>query len=142
MRQQCYHETLHQYVEKLTCQDCQSLNCQAIHMEVAPWEEVTIDLIGLWEVKVNGHTVEFNTLTYLTLIQIQLNLSGLMKRLRQMFMTSSPSVGVATVPDQCLVYMARDALQAVLSNHHWKCLSSRMIALIAKTLHLKQYVKE
>ena len=29
---------------------------------VAPWEEVAIDLIGPWEVKDNGRTVEFNAL--------------------------------------------------------------------------------
>eukprot|EP00804_Cyclotella_cryptica_P020904 CCRYP_011489-RA/>CCRYP_011489-RA protein AED:0.41 eAED:0.41 QI:0/0/0/1/0/0/3/0/173 len=31
--------------------------------EVAPREEVAIDLIGPWEVKVNGQKVEFNALT-------------------------------------------------------------------------------
>jgi hypothetical protein len=30
---------------------------------IAPWEEVAIDLIGPWEVKVNGCQVEFNALT-------------------------------------------------------------------------------
>jgi hypothetical protein len=29
----------------------------------APWEEVTINLIGPWSVKVNGQQVEFNALT-------------------------------------------------------------------------------
>ncbi len=32
-------------------------------MRIAPWEEVTIDLIGPWKVKVNGQQVEFNALT-------------------------------------------------------------------------------
>jgi hypothetical protein len=32
-------------------------------MQIAPWEEVTINLIGPWKVKVNGRQVEFNSLT-------------------------------------------------------------------------------
>ncbi len=32
-------------------------------MRIAPWEEVAIDLIGPWKVKVNGQQVEFNVLT-------------------------------------------------------------------------------
>ncbi len=32
-------------------------------MQIAPWEEVAINLIGPWKVKVNGQQVEFNALT-------------------------------------------------------------------------------
>jgi hypothetical protein len=32
-------------------------------VQIAPWEEVAIDLIGPWKVKVNGQQVEFNALT-------------------------------------------------------------------------------
>jgi hypothetical protein len=32
-------------------------------MQIAPWEEVTINLIGPWKVKVNGRQVELNALT-------------------------------------------------------------------------------
>ncbi len=32
-------------------------------MRIAPWEEVTIDLIGPWKVKVKGQQIEFNALT-------------------------------------------------------------------------------
>ncbi len=32
-------------------------------MWIAPWEEVAIDLIGPWKVKVNHRQVEFNALT-------------------------------------------------------------------------------
>ncbi len=32
-------------------------------MWIASWEEVTIDLIGPWKVRVNGRQVEFNALT-------------------------------------------------------------------------------
>jgi hypothetical protein len=34
-------------------------------VRIAPWEEVAIDLIGPWKVKVNGKQVEFNELTYI-----------------------------------------------------------------------------
>jgi hypothetical protein len=32
-------------------------------MQIAPWEEVAIDLIGPWTVKVNNQKVDFNALT-------------------------------------------------------------------------------
>ena len=32
-------------------------------MQLAPWEEVAINLIGPWMVKVNNQKVEFNALT-------------------------------------------------------------------------------
>jgi hypothetical protein len=32
-------------------------------VQIAAWEEVTIDLIGPWKVKVNGRQVKFNALT-------------------------------------------------------------------------------
>ena len=32
-------------------------------LRVAPWEEVAIDLIGPWTIKVHGKNVEFNALT-------------------------------------------------------------------------------
>jgi hypothetical protein len=40
-------------------------------VQIAPWEEVTINLIGPWKVKVNGQQVEFNALTF---IDMALNL--------------------------------------------------------------------
>jgi hypothetical protein len=32
-------------------------------VRIAPWEEVAINLIGPWKVKVNGQQVELNALT-------------------------------------------------------------------------------
>jgi hypothetical protein len=34
-------------------------------MQISTWEEVTMDLIGQWTVKVNNRKVEFNMLTYI-----------------------------------------------------------------------------
>ncbi len=59
------------HIDRLKCKDCQKHKL-AGHgygllpkqkLWIAPWEEVTINLIGPWKVKVNGGKVEFNALT-------------------------------------------------------------------------------
>jgi hypothetical protein len=63
--------SLRYHIEKLKCKDCQKYKleghgyCLLPEQEVwiAPWEEVAINLIGPWKVKVNGQQVEFNALT-------------------------------------------------------------------------------
>jgi hypothetical protein len=45
-------------------------------VRIAPWEEVAIDLIEPWKVKVNGRQVEFNSLTC---IDMALNLVELIR---------------------------------------------------------------
>jgi hypothetical protein len=55
----------------LKCKDCQKYKLTGRgygllpkrEVRIAPWEEVAIDLIGPWKVKVNGQQVEFNALT-------------------------------------------------------------------------------
>jgi hypothetical protein len=55
----------------LKCKDCQKYKLAGHgygllseqEVQIAPWEEVAIDLIGPWKVKVNGQQVEFNALT-------------------------------------------------------------------------------
>jgi hypothetical protein len=60
------------HIDKLKCKDYQK-HTLAGHgyglppkqeVQIAPWEKVTIDLIGPWKVKVNGQQVEFNALTF------------------------------------------------------------------------------
>ena len=71
MRQHYYCPPLYQHNEKLKCQDCQTHKVPGYEygllpergLHVAPWEEVTIDHSGHWEVKINGRKVEFNALT-------------------------------------------------------------------------------
>jgi hypothetical protein len=71
LRQCYYHPPLCQHIEQLKGQDYQKYKIQGHGYRllpkrevcIAPWEEVTIDLIGPWEVKVNSRTVEFNALT-------------------------------------------------------------------------------
>jgi hypothetical protein len=69
---QCYHHPkLSFHIEKLKCKDCQKYKLAGRgygllpkrEMRIAPWEEVAINLIGPWKVKVNGRQVEFNALT-------------------------------------------------------------------------------
>jgi hypothetical protein len=71
LNQHYYHPRFHYHIEKLKCKDCQKqilagrgyglLPKQEVR--IPPWEEVPIDLIGPWKVKVNGQQVEFNALT-------------------------------------------------------------------------------
>jgi hypothetical protein len=73
LNQRYYHPRLHYHIDKLKCKECQKhkLECRGYgllpkqEVWIAPWEEVTIDLIGPWIVKVNGQQVEFNALTYI-----------------------------------------------------------------------------
>jgi hypothetical protein len=69
-KQRYHHPSIRWHIEQLRRMDCQKhkipgrgyglLPEREVH--VAPWEEVTIDLIGPWEVKVSGRKVEFNAL--------------------------------------------------------------------------------
>jgi hypothetical protein len=69
-------------IDKLKCKDCQKHKLAGRgygllpkqEVWIAPWEEVVIDLIGSWKVKVNGRQVEFNGLacidTALSLVEL------------------------------------------------------------------------
>ncbi len=59
----CYHHPkLCYHIETLKCKDCQKYELAGRgygllpkrEVRIAPWEEVAIDLIGPWKVKVNG----------------------------------------------------------------------------------------
>ncbi len=72
MLNQCdHHPKLRYHIEKLKCKDCQQYKLAGRgygllpkqEVQIAPWEEVAINLIGPWKVKVNGQPVEFNALT-------------------------------------------------------------------------------
>ncbi len=69
---QCYyHPELHYDIDKLNFKDCQKHKLTSHgygllpkqEVRIAPWEEVTINLIGPWKVKVSGQQVEFSALT-------------------------------------------------------------------------------
>jgi hypothetical protein len=71
MNQRYYHPRLRYHICKLKCKDCQKHKLAGRgygllpkqEVRIASWEEVTIDSIGPWKVKVNGRQVEFNALT-------------------------------------------------------------------------------
>jgi hypothetical protein len=71
LNQRYYHPRLHCHIEKLKCKDCQKHKLEGCgygllpkwEVRIAPWEEVAINLIGPWRVKVNSQQVEFNALT-------------------------------------------------------------------------------
>ncbi len=71
LNQRYHHPKLCYHIEKLKCKDCQEYKLAGRgygllpkwEVRIAPWEEVAIDLIGSWKVKVNCWQVEFNTLT-------------------------------------------------------------------------------
>jgi hypothetical protein len=63
MLNQCYHHPrLHYHTDKLKCKDYQNYKLAGRgygllpkrEEQIAPWEEVPIDLIWPWKVKVNG----------------------------------------------------------------------------------------
>ncbi len=69
---QCYYHSKLQYtIDKFKCEHCQRHKLSGKgygllperEMLIAPMEEVAIDLIGPWTVKVNNQKAEFNTLT-------------------------------------------------------------------------------
>ncbi len=71
LKQRYYQPRLRYHIEKLNCKDCQKHKLEGHgyglppkqEVRIAPWEEVAINLIGPWKVKVNGQQVGFNALT-------------------------------------------------------------------------------
>jgi hypothetical protein len=71
LNQRYHHPKLRYHIEKWKCKDCQKYKLEGRgygllpkqEVWIAPWEEVAINLIGPWKVKVNGQQVEFNALT-------------------------------------------------------------------------------
>jgi hypothetical protein len=67
LNQRYHHPRLCYRIEKLKCKDCQKHKLEGRgygllpkgKVRIAPWEEVAIDSIGPWKVKVNGQQVEF-----------------------------------------------------------------------------------
>lgn len=71
LQQRYYHPQLRRIVDRYRCEHClrHKLSGKGYgllperEMRIAPWTEVAVDLIGPWEVKVNGRIVVFNALT-------------------------------------------------------------------------------
>ena len=71
INQRYHHPKLRYHIDRFKCEHCQRHKLSGRgygllperEMRIAPWEEVAVDLIGPWQVKVNGRKVEFNALT-------------------------------------------------------------------------------
>ncbi len=71
LNQGCHHTKLRYHIDKLKCKECQKCKLAGRgygllpkqEVRIAPREEVAVNLIGPWKVKVNGRQVEFNALT-------------------------------------------------------------------------------
>ena len=70
LKQQYHHPALHRHIDNHKCQDSQCNKTPGRgfgllpkrEVWIAPWEEVAVDFIGPWTIKVNGRQVEFNAL--------------------------------------------------------------------------------
>ena len=66
-----YHPQLRSFVDKYTCETCKKYKLDGRgygllnerDVNVAPWDEVAIDLIGPWTIEINNQKYEFNALT-------------------------------------------------------------------------------
>ena len=66
-----HHPQLRHTIDNFKCEHCQRHRLSGRgygllperEMQTAPWEEVAIDLIGPWDVKVRGKVIQFNALT-------------------------------------------------------------------------------
>jgi hypothetical protein len=71
LNQHYHHPKLRYHIDKLKCKGCQKYKLAGHgygllpeqEVRVAPWEEVALNLIGPWKLKVNGQQVELNALT-------------------------------------------------------------------------------
>ena len=71
MKQRYHHPQLRRHIDNLNCQDFQKYKMTnreygllpEREVRMAPWEEVAVDMIGPWDIKVNGRIVQFKALT-------------------------------------------------------------------------------
>ncbi len=71
LQERHYHPKLQYTIDRFKCSHCQKHKLSGHgyglltehKVRITPWEEVAIDLIGPWTVKVNGCNVKFNALT-------------------------------------------------------------------------------
>ena len=71
LRQRYYNRKLRYWVDRFKCKACQEHKLPGRgygllpqrELRIVPWEEVAVDLIGPWPMKVNGRELEFSALT-------------------------------------------------------------------------------
>ena len=77
-------------------------------MCIAPWEEVAINLIGPWEVKVNGRKVTFNALTCLDTASNLVKLIRVDNKTAEHIRDKFMQYWLVAIPDQYVVYMTKE----------------------------------
>jgi hypothetical protein len=151
LNQRYYHPRLCYHIDKLKCKDCQKHKLAGggygllpkQEMRIAPWEEVAIDLIGPWKVKVNSQQVEFNSLTC---IDMALNLVKLIRadnNTTKYMCNKFTQVGFVDTLVLYNVYMTTREVNSLdrTFDGYWKSLASRMYAQPAKIHNLMQSLK-
>jgi hypothetical protein len=104
---------------------------------IAPWEEVTIDLIGPLKVKVNGQQVGFNALTCIDKASNLVKLIILIMRQPNINVMSSLKVGFVDIPVLYNTYMTKEVNSSNRSfNGCWISLALMMYAQQAKINNL------
>jgi hypothetical protein len=116
LNQRYHHPKLCYHIDKLKCTDCQQYKLAGRgygllpeqEVQIAPWEEVAINLIGPWKVKVDGQQVKFNAITY---IDTALNLVKLIRvdnKTANTYVTSSRKFGSVNTLILFDVFMTRE----------------------------------
>ncbi len=108
----------------------------------APWEEIAIDLIGPWKVKVNGQQVEFNSLTCIDIALILVGLICIDNKTAEHIRDKFTQSWLCQYP--CPVQCLHDKEGGFMRQNfwwHWKSLASRMYAQQAKIHNLMLSVK-
>jgi hypothetical protein len=139
---QCYHHPkLSYHIDKLKCKDCQKYKLAGRgyglllgrEVRIAPWEEVTINLIGPWKVKVNGQQFEFNALTCIDTASNLVKLICIITRQPNTYVTSSHKLGFVDTLVLYNIYMTKKVNSLDKNfNSYWKSLATRMYAQPAK----------
>jgi hypothetical protein len=146
LNQHYYHPKLHYHIDKLKCKDCQKHKLAGCgygllpeqEVRITPWEEVTINLIGPWKVK-----VEFNALTCIdtasNLVELIHVDNKTAEHIRDKFIQSW--LCRYPHPIQCLHYDKGG--EFIGQNFQWllEILASRTYAQPAKIRNLMQSVK-
>ena len=71
LRQRYHHHKLQYHIERFRCKHCQRHKLPGKgygllperELRIVPWEEVTVNLVEPWHIKIRGREVEFKALT-------------------------------------------------------------------------------
>jgi hypothetical protein len=139
LNQRYYHPRFCYHIDKLKCKDYQKHKLAGCdygllpkqEVRIAPREEVAINLIEPWKVKVNGQQVELNALTC---IDMASHLVMLIIRQPNTYVTTSHKVGFVDTLTLYNAYMTRAVNSSDRTfNGYWKSLVSRMYSQPAKS---------